>query len=471
MQSEDKLVVDNPLGTQYEPLILPKHTYVVHMNAPQVLDDPSAAIKDALEHPIASESLATIARAKKACCGKEHPTAALVVSDNTRPVPYKGEEGILLPILEVLFSEGYRREDVTIIIATGTHRAMSEQEIRKMIDTRILDMGIKVINHDCRDEASLVYLGETRRGTKVLIDRNYVDADLKIATGLVESHFMAGASGGRKAICPGLIGEQSTYVFHGAELMADKNSRDLNLDGNLVHAESLEVARMATVDFLVNVTLDHDFHITGVFCGDLEQAHLAAVEKIKGTVGVSVPAAADIVVTHGGFVGINHYQTAKCAVASLGILKKNGWLVIIADTTDQGNVVGAVTYRTTLALLKLVGPQNFLRTICSPDWTFIPDQWQVQQWAKVFERIPMDHMIFYSPKLDRIWWPGLPGLNGEMFLSETEREAPGADCFAKVVDGALSYIGRQEGKPLESLQVTYVSEGPYVIPRAEALAL
>ncbi len=465
MKSERKFTVVNPLGKQYDPLILPEHAYVVHMNTPQVLDNPAVAIKDALEHPIASESLATIARTKKASCGKSYPTVALVVSDNTRPVPYTGEEGILLPILEVLFAEGYRAEDVTIIIATGTHRAMSALEIRKMIDARILDLGIRVINHDCRDAASLVYLGDTKRGTKVLIDRNYVDADLKIATGLVESHFMAGASGGRKAICPGLIGEQSTYVFHGAELMADKNSRDLNLDGNLVHAESLEVAKMASVDFLVNVTLDHDFHITGVFCGDLEQAHLAAVAQIKDTVGVAVPNAADIVITHGGFVGINHYQTAKCAVASLGILKKNGWLVVIADTTDQGNVVGAITYRTTLALLKLVGSRNFLKTICSPDWTFIPDQWQVQQWAKVFERIPMDHMIFYSPKLDKIWWPGLPGVNGEMFLPESERSAPGADCFAKVVDAALAYIERQEGKPLDSLQVTYVSEGPYVIPR------
>lgn len=467
MKSKDDMVIDNPLGSQYDPLVIPKGAYVVHMNAPQVFAEPALAIKEALEHPIASESLAAIARKKKASCGKEHPTVALVVSDNTRPVPYKGEEGILLPILEVLFAEGYRAEEITILIATGTHRAMTEPEIRGMIDSRILDMGIKVINHDCRDEGSLVHLGDTRRGTKVLIDRNYVDADLKIATGLVESHFMAGASGGRKAICPGLIGEQSTYVFHGAELMADRNSRDLNLEGNPVHAESLEVAKMATVDFLVNVTLDHAFHITGIFCGDLEQAHLAAVEKIKGTVGVSVPKAADIVVTHGGFVGINHYQTAKCAVASLGILKKDGWLVIVADTTDEANVVGAVTYRTTLALLKLVGSRNFLRTICSSDWTFIPDQWQVQQWAKVFDRIPMDHMIFYSPKLDRTWWPGIPGIDGHRFLSEEEQAHPGKDCFAKVVISSLSYIEDQTGRSLDTLQVAYVSEGPYVIPRSE----
>jgi len=326
------------------------------------------------------------------------------------------------------------------------------------------NLGIEVVNHDCTDDSMLTYLGKTRRGTEIHVDTRYVQADLKIATGLVESHFMAGASGGRKAVCPGLIGEKSTYVFHGASFMADVNSRDLNLNGNRVHEEAVEVASIAGIDFLVNVTLDHTFHITGIFAGNFITAHEAAVARITSSVRVGAPMA-DVVVTHAGFVGINHYQCAKCAVACLGILRKNGYMVIIADTTDLGNVVGSINYRTTLALLKLVGPENFLRTIMSKDWTFIPEQWQVQMWAKVFQKIPMDHLIFYSPQMDAVWWPGLPGIDGSKFLDNRDGNGNAA-CYRKVVSGALSHIAIASGKPIGRLDVCWINDGPYVVPVA-----
>jgi len=182
---------------------------------------------------------------------------------------------------------------------------------------------------------------------------------------------------------------------------------------------------------------------------------------------VRVPAAeADVVVTHGGFVGINHYQTAKCAVASLGILKQNGYLVIIADTTDCGNAVGSINYRTTLALLKLVGAEAFLKTITSPDWTFIPDQWQVQQWAKVFERIPQDHLLFYSPSLDEIWWPGVPGVNLRKALPVEEQTQPSPACLRLAVERALEQISTRTGRSLDELRISWINDGPYVIPVA-----
>ena len=217
---------------------------------------------------------------------------------------------------------------------------------------------------------------------------------------------MAGASGGRKAICPGIIGEASTHVFHGFRFMADPNSRDLNLKENLVHEEAVEVASAVGIDFLVNVTLDADYRITGIFSGNFIRAHLKAVEFIAKC--VKVPAkVADVVVTHGGFVGINHYQLAKCAVASLGILKKNGYLVIVADTNDPSHPVGGVNYITTVALLTRIGAEAFTKLIAGENWQFIPEQWQVQMWCKVFERIPMDHLIFYSPSMDRCWYPAV----------------------------------------------------------------
>lgn len=454
--------VTNPLGRQYEELILPDHTYTIKMQAPKALGQVRQRILDSFENPIASRSLKAIAQEKLT----KHPgaKAAIIISDNTRPVPYKGDEGILLPILETLFSVGYTTENIIILIATGTHRAMSKAEIAKKIDERVLKSGVRIVNHDCKDESNLVYLGDSSRGTRIMVNKLYVEADLKIATGLVESHFMAGASGGRKAVCPGLIGEGSTFVFHGVPFMADPASRDLNLVGNPVHLESLEVAKFVGVDFLVNVTLDHAFHVTGVFSGDLDKAHLAAVAKISETVKVPSPKAADVVITHGGFVGMNHYQCAKCAVASLGVLKEDGYLVIIADTTDEGNVVGGINYITTLALLKLQGAKGFLKTIGSPDWTFLPEQWQVQMWAKVFDRIEQDHMILYSPSLDELWWPGLPGINGKRFLPEADQKNPGPDCFTKMVEGAIRYIEKETEKKAEELSIVYISDGPYVIP-------
>jgi nickel-dependent lactate racemase len=460
------VIVKNPFGPTYTDIVLPDHTNVVGMIEPKRLENPKEAIRRALRHPINSESLQVIARKKMQACKNESNRAAtvtIVISDNTRPVPYKGEEGILLPVIEVLLQEGYQVQDICVLIATGTHRAMTAEEIKDMIDSKVLSMGISVINHECTDDSMLTYLGKTQKGTKIEINSLYMQADLKIATGLVESHFMAGASGGRKAICPGLIGEQGTFVFHGAPFMTHENSRDLNLAGNLVHEEAVEVARIAGIDFLVNVTLDHEFHLTGVFTGDFITAHEAAVVHISKS--VKVPAKkADIVVTHAGFVGINHYQCAKSAVASLGILRKNGYLVIIADTTDKGNVVGGINYRTTLALLTLTGPDNFLRMINSKDWTFIPEQWQVQMWTKVFQRIPMEHLILYSPKLDALWWPGLPGLDGSTFLSEDLKDSP--TTFKTVVAQALSSIAEREKKDLKSMDITWISDGPYVIPEA-----
>jgi nickel-dependent lactate racemase len=459
--------VANPFGEGYAPLILPDHTHVVGMREPPVVDSPKRAIREALERPIDSGPLSVLARRKMAESQEtsgRRATAVIVVSDNTRPVPYRGEQGILLPILAVLSAEGYAVSDITILIATGTHRAMSESEIAKMIDPEVLAMGIEVVNHDCTDDASLSYLGKTRKGTEIHINSRYVHADLKIATGLVESHFMAGASGGRKAICPGLIGEKSTYVFHGAPFMAHENSRDLNLDGNLVHEEAVEVATVAGIDFLVNVTLNHAFALTGIFAGDFRTAHQAAVAHITESVAVQAPVA-DIVITHGGFVGMNHYQCAKCAVASLGILKEGGYLIIIADTTDEGNVVGSINYRTTLALMRLFGAEAFLRLISSDAWTFIPEQWQVQMWAKVFQKIPMDHLIFYSPQMDEIWWPGLPGVNGSTLLGTLPVEK--TELFGAVIEQSLEYIESREKRDVQDMQVTWISDGPYVIPMSQ----
>ncbi len=455
--------INHPFDSKYRSIELPDHTKIVRINEPNTISNVKKAIIDSLNNPIECEPLSVIAsrklRERKDKDGKE-ANAVIVVSDNTRPVPYKGEGGILLPIIEQLLSVGYTTQTITILIATGTHLAMSQSEISRMLDPKVMEMGIKVINHNCKDYDNLTFLGTTKKGTEMYLNSLYVNADLKIATGLVESHFMAGASGGRKAICPGIIGEQSTYVFHGFPFMADPNSRDLNLEKNLVHEEAVEVASTVGIDFLVNVTLNGEFKMTGIFSGNFIKAHLKAVEFIKKS--VMVPAtASDIIVTHAGFVGMNHYQCAKCAVGCLGILKKGGYLVMIADTHDEKHPIGGVNYQSTLALLTLFGPEKFKNLIKSKDWPFVPEQWQVQMWTKVFEVIDMDHLIFYSPTMDKIWWPILPGMDGGAYIDESVEEK---DYYYHVVNKSLEHIVKVEGKELSEMSITWIEDGPYVIP-------
>ena len=457
------------LGGEDLRLRLPEGTDIHTMASPEPLADAAGEIRRALASPLGSRPLAAIAAAAVArkalpsSAGGTGATAVVVVSDGTRPVPYRGESGILRPVLETLIDAGFAPAGITVVVATGTHRAMADGEIRAMIDPWVFERGVAVVNHDCRDPANLVRLGATARGGEVFINRRYIEADLRVLTGLVESHFMAGVSGGRKSVCPGLVGERSTHVFHGEPMMAHPRSRDLVLDGNPCHEEALEVARMAGVDFIVNVTLDNSFRVTGVFAGDLELAHAAAAAKVRSYVGLPMDSGYDIVVTHAGFVGVNHYQAAKAAVAALGAVRAGGHLILVADNSDTAEPVGSLAYRSCLQLLCLMGPEAFARLLRSPDWTFLPDQWQVQQWAKVFARVPMRNFVYFAPQLDDRHWAGLPGVDGRCFLAPGRKE--GLADAPEVVERAIASIveeARAAGR--RDLSIAYLADGPYGIP-------
>lgn len=455
-----------PFGGREAQIRLPEGTQILRMSEPTPLADPEAAVREALAHPAGTKPLLAIAREKReaALAAGHEAKACVVVSDNTRPVPYKGAKGILLPILRTLGSAGFEPGRILVLVATGTHRPMSRAELAAMLGEEVFELGVEVLNHDCHDEANLVHVGTTARGTVARINRRYFDADLKILTGLVESHFMAGASGGRKAICPGIFGEEGTFVFHSAALMAHPQARDLIIDGNPVHEESLAVARMAGADFIANVTVDGAFRMTGLFFGELAEAHAAAVAKLKSYVAIPVDEPYDLVVTHGGFVAVNHYQSAKAAVASLGALKPGGSLVLAADHRDA-NPVGSDRYRTVLSLLKLVGPEALDRILASPDWSFIPEQWQVQMWAKVFKRISFDDFYYYAPQLDHRHWRDLPGVNASRFVSDSSNDV----ALRAAVEGSVAEILARRGVSHTNVasgrfRIAFLADGPYGIP-------
>jgi nickel-dependent lactate racemase len=462
---EVALKIEIPFSSGAVEAEVPEGTEILRLKSEDSLPDPAASIKESLVHPIGSESLLTIARRKKAANPKAK--ACLVVSDKTRPVPYKGRNGILSHILETLSQAGYAPSDILILVATGMHERMDRVQHEAMLGSEIFSLGISVQNHDCADASNLVMVGSTVRGTEAVIDRRYLEADLKILTGLVESHFMAGASGGRKSICPGLLGEAGTLVFHGPALMSHPNTRDLLIEGNPVHEESLAVARMAGADFIVNVTVDARFAPTGIFSGDLESAHAAAVDHLRKHVGIPVGKPFDLVITHGGFVASNHYQAAKAGVAALAALPASGGsLIMVADNRDA-EPIGSDGYRITLSLLKKVGPRILNRILASPDWEFIVDQWETQMWAKVLDRVMPEDFVYFAPQLG----PGdrriLPGMDGRALIggnpSRTGAEVP--DFIDAAIRRFLSKRGAAASDVASGkLRVAFLADGPYGIP-------
>lgn len=441
-----------PVGPDRNGLVLPDGTDVLTMPHPPVLENPLQAVAEALNNPIASPLLEEIVRSKGRNPGELK--ACIVISDSTRPVPYKGESGILFPLVEKLVKAGLKSSNILVLVATGTHRGQTDRELRDMLDPRIFELRVEVRNHDCHDEENLTFLGKTARGSDILINSDYVKSDVKILTGLVESHFMAGASGGRKSICPGLIGEKSTFIFHGAPMLADERSCALNLEGNPCHEEAVDMARVAGADFIVNVTLDGSFDLTGVFAGHLEKAHEAAVAHLKSYTAIKVERKYDIVVTHGGFVGINHYQAAKAGVEAARIVKPGGYVLMVSDNTDR-DPVGSLAYRTMLQLLKLTGQAALEKTILSPDWTFIPEQWQVQMWNRLFKVIPLNHFYYYSPQFGDSEYRICPGERLSR-LSGLEKGTMPEHLSAAVAELKM----RIGGDP----SICWMADGPYGVP-------
>jgi lactate racemase len=451
------------IGDKAYTIDLPDTADILRMRGAPALDAAGPALAEAFDNPIGCRSFSRTIKEKLA--SKPEGDAVIVISDNTRPVPYKGEQGILLPIIRRLIQAGVPAERITVLCANGTHAPLPDAMFRAMIDPAVFELGIRIVNHDCRDEADLKFIGYTSAGTKIRINRLYADAHIKILTGLVESHFMAGVSGGRKAICPGLIGEDSIYLFHSVGYLANPESRDLNLQGNPCHNEAVEVATSVGADFILNVTLNQDFQVTGFFGGDMIQAHLAAFESVKEEVSVFASKKYDIVVTHAGFVGRNHYQAAKAGVAAIPLLKKDSVLIMAADCTDA-EPVGKPGYRSVLPLLKGNDADAFIAMLKSAAWEFVPDQWQVQMWAKLFKVIDQDRFIFYAPQIQGKDYQILPGVDGTRFLAaEGQGSGRGAALQGFLEKALEETIRNMEKEGRRDLSIAWMADGPYGVVR------
>lgn len=447
--------VNLDLGHLSFPIRIPDYTDVFSMGKALPLANPEEKIRDALKNPIDSVPLKELVSQKlKANSGAK---AVVVISDETRPVPYSGKSGILFPLIEEMLKAGLRPSQIQLLVATGTHRAMSEAELRKMLDPRIFSFGIKIINHNSRNSDELVSVGRTDIGGEIFLNRHYVESDIKILTGLVESHFMAGASGGRKSVCPGLLSESSTYILHSGPILSSPKAADLVLEGNPVHEEALRVAKMAGCDMIVNVTLDSNYRLTGIFAGDMESTHLASVEKLRSYAAIPVEKKYDIVIGHTGYVGVNHYQAAKGALTCLPLLKKNGICLLAACHTDS-DPIGGANYKRMLRLLGELGPEKFVDSILDPSWTFVPEQWEAQMWARLFKKIPPSNLIYCSLEIPEDSFSWIPGQDARTIVPEA---ANLRELVEKSLTWAVARLRSQSGR---EPQIALLSDGPYGIP-------
>jgi nickel-dependent lactate racemase len=276
----------------------------------------------ALRSPIASPPLAEVVRPGE--------RVVVVVNDQTR----MARTEMFLPVaLDELNRAGVPDDAITCLFALGAHRALSRDEMVELVGVEAAAR-VKLVNHDCRDDANLVLVGRTTRGNDVRVNRLLVDADRIVLTGSIVYHFFAGFGGGRKAVVPGCAG-LSTIQFNHA-MMLDPAATIGRLDGNPVHADLLEGAGMLAPDFLLNVVLNDAHEIAGIVAGDMVAAHRRGCEFVEGLYGVPLAARADLVVAScGGWPkDINVYQAQKTMDNAIAAVRQGGVVIVLAECPE-----------------------------------------------------------------------------------------------------------------------------------------
>ncbi len=286
------------------------------------LSAPPAALREALRDPIASPPLRALV--------EPADRVGIAFSDITRPTP----NHLILPVLlaELDVVPGV---EITLFNSTGTHRANSQDELRAMLGDAIVEQ-YPIVQHDARDRASHERVGTTRRGNAVWLERDFAACDVKILTGFVEPHFFAGFSGGGKAVMPGLALLDTILRNHGPEHMDSPKARWGVREGNPLWEEIQEAAAMVDPTFLVNVTLNRNHDVTGVFAGDWEQAHARGCALVRETAMVPLEEPFDVVVTsNAGYpLDLNLYQSVKGMSAAAQVVKQGGSIILVADCWD-----------------------------------------------------------------------------------------------------------------------------------------
>jgi len=394
------------------------------------LANPQAALEAALANPIGTAPLAELAKGKKDAC--------IVICDITRPVP---NQLLLPPILRTLEEAGIPREKITILIATGLHRPNEGDELVELVGAEVAK-NYRCVNHHGKVREEHDFIGTTPRGVPAWIDSRYVRADLKITTGLIEPHLMAGYSGGRKLICPGIAGLDTVKVWHGPKFLEDPRADCGILEGNPVHEENTLIAKMAGCDFIVNVAIDGKRQVTWLGAGDMMDAWMEGVKFVEQVVRVGVREPLDIVVTScaGYPLDTTWYQAVKGLTGALPIVKRGGTIILAASLTEG---VGSPEFQEVLRDNPSL--EQFIDRIQNTDY-FVMDQWQVEELAKVRRRCKVKVVT--------------QGLSAEVLRNCHVEPAVSVE---KAIAECLEEYG-------PDARIGVIPKGPYVLPFVETAA-
>ena len=401
--------------------------------------DPPAAsaselVLEAIRNPIDSVNL--VDSIKK----RPRRSVIIAVSDITRPIPY---QDFLPALLNEIASAGIDRERITILIAAGMHRPSTAEERLFMFGKEVADSHT-ILDHDAEgDMASLS--GTSYSGAPVKLNRIFAESDYKIVIGLVEPHFMAGFSGGRKTLCPGLSSLDTIQQFHGYEFLSNPNAVTGRLEGNPCHEEALSVARLAGVDFSIQLVMNHEKKIVKAFGGDLFETHTGACKYASQKACPIANAEADVVVTGcGGYpLDATFYQCVKALVTALPCVR-NGGTIIAAGGCVEG--VGSQTYENMLRKYRNDFP-GFIRGIRKTS-DIVKDQWQIQMQARIYEKTELNKIHFITHGI----------VSGHSsFLG------------VKIIEAASNKVAGQLQKTVDDLagkgcSFAVIPEGPYCAP-------
>jgi lactate racemase len=391
-----------------------------------LLADAPAALRAALAAPVGARPLAEMARAARRAC--------ILICDITRPVP----NGTILPeLLRTLLNAGMAPEQIQVLVATGLHRPNEGAELAELVGDPWVLRTVAVANHDARNDADHALVGSTSRGTVVRLDRRFLEADLRIVTGLVEPHFMAGYSGGRKVIAPGVAHRETITTFHSARFMEHPRAANCVLEGNPLHEEQLEIVARIGGALAVNAVIDEERRVSFFNFGEVVASHLEAVAHIRRYAEVPVPRRFKTVVTSAAGYPLDktYYQTVKGMVGPLDILEPGGNLVIASECSEG---MGSADYVAAQRRLVEGGAQRFLAEISAKSHADI-DEWQTEMQLKSM-RLGSIHLFSR----------GLPA----------EARALTGVHVVESVEAAVRESVQATGDP----HVAIIPEGPYVVP-------
>jgi lactate racemase len=391
-----------------------------------VLHDPEQAVRSAFANPVHCKTLREEAQGRSSAC--------ILICDITRPVPNKL---ILPPLVKELIEAGMDPGSITVLIATGLHRPSAGDELRELVGSDWVIDTVAVVNHFARNNDDHEYVGTTSAGIEVRLDRRFIHADLRIVVGLVEPHFMAGYSGGRKIITPGIAHETTIRSFHCAQMLEDSKATSCVLEGNPLHEAQIEIVRMLGMCFGINTVLDKDRRLSFVNFGLIAESHLEAVSFVRPYAIVPVNRRFKTVVTSsaGDPLDRTYYQTIKGMVSALDILEPGGNLIIVSACSEG---IGSPEYAEAQLCLVNQGPEKFLQGVLEKCQAAI-DEWQTEMQVKAMK---MANIFLYTEG-----------------LTQEQQALTGVRVITSPRDAVLESVKAQNDN-----RVAVIPEGPYVVP-------